>query len=252
MIAMTPPAAAGSPAHRRVAASLPLVPAAPVRRPARAAWLGRLDYDEALAMQQRIHALRVAGTVPDTLLLLEHDSTYTSGRAADPHHFLVPPEELERQGHAVRQTHRGGDVTWHGPGQLIAYPIVDLSTMGRDVHSYLRLLEDVLIRTCAESGVAAWREVGRTGAWTQGGKIGAIGIRVARWITMHGIALNVAPDLARFGAIVPCGLSGERVTSIELETGRRLQVPEVAATLARMFADVFHVEFEDSVTGLAR
>lgn len=250
MIALTPPFAAEPSGPRHAGASPGPGRATEPRRPARAEWLGRLGYDAALAIQQRVHDRRVAAGVPDTLLLLEHDSTYTAGRAADRQHFLVAPDELERRGHAVRAAHRGGDVTWHGPGQLVAYPIVDLSSRRRDVHLYLRLLEDVLIATCDELGVAAWREEGRTGAWTAGGKIGAIGIRVARWVTMHGIALNVAPDLARFSAIVPCGLPGAGVTSIERETGRRLEVEAVAAVLARAFAGIFHVQFEDAVTGL--
>ena len=236
----------------------PGTPGTPGRtgRMGRARWLGRVAYDDALALQRQVHADRVEGLAPDTLLLLEHDSTYTAGRASDAAHFLISPHELMRAGHAVRETTRGGDVTWHGPGQLVAYPIVDLSDgrlgMRRDIHAYLRCLEDVLIGTCAEFGVDAWRENGRTGAWTRGGKIGAIGIRVARWVTHHGIALNVNPALSHFDAIVPCGLQGAAVTSIEVELARagRDELPtlaEVARTQAAMFARVFETTWMDGL-----
>ncbi len=233
-------------------------PATPGRT-GRARWLGRVSYDDALALQRQVHADRVDGRAPDTLLLLEHDSTYTAGRAAEAAHFLVSPEDLERAGHAVRETTRGGDVTWHGPGQLVAYPIVDLSDvragMRRDIHAYLRCLEDVLIGTCAEFGVEAWREEGRTGAWSRGGKIGAIGIRVARWVTHHGIALNVNPDLSHFDAIVPCGLQGAAVTSIQRELARagRHEIPalhEVARVQVAVFARVFETAWMDGLEGL--
>lgn len=207
-------------------------------REGRAVWLGRVRYDDALALQHDLHADRVAGRAPDTLLLLEHDSVYTSGRATDPAHFLVPRETLEREGHDVRETHRGGDVTWHGPGQLVAYPILFLGDGRRDVHRYLRALEEVLVRISTRLGAPAWRVDGRTGAWTSGGKIGAIGIRVARWVTQHGTALNVAPDLARFGAVVPCGLHGAAVTSIERETGEAPGVEACARIYAEAFSDV--------------
>ena len=225
-------------------------------RTGRARWLGRVAYDDALTLQRQLHADRVEGQVPDTLLLLEHDSTYTAGRTSDAAHFLISPDQLERSGHAVRQTTRGGDVTWHGPGQLVAYPIFDLSDGRRDIHRYLRQLEDVLIGTCAEFGVEAWRAEGRTGAWTRGGKIGAIGIRVARWVTHHGIALNVNPTLSHFDAIVACGLQGAAVTSIEREFERegRLQhapaLHDVARTQARVFAHVFDAAWTAGLEGL--
>lgn len=219
-------------------------PAAEAIRTGRARWLGCVPYDDAEALQRALHAERLAGSIPDTLLLLEHPSTYTAGRAADAAHFLTSPDDLERAGHAVRRVTRGGDVTWHGPGQLVAYPIFDLSDGRRDIHRYLRMLEDVLITTCADLGVSAWREEGRTGAWTRGGKIGAIGVRVARWVTHHGTALNVAPDLARFDAIVPCGLADARVTSLERElAGAAPAVDEVARVQAGAFARVFGMEW---------
>ena len=212
------------------------------RRPGRVLWLGRTGYDEALALQLELHARRVAGEIPDTLLLLEHDSVYTSGRAADPAHFLTPPAALELQGHAVRATHRGGDVTWHGPGQVVCYAIIDLGDSRRDIHRYLRLLEEALIRVAASFGVAAHREPSRTGAWCAGGKIAAIGIRVSRWVTQHGTAFNVAPDLSRFQAIVPCGLHGADVTSLLRETGSAPSIEAAALEHARAFADVLALD----------
>ena len=229
--------APGAPVH-----AAPPADAWTIRRPARVVRLGRLGYDDALALQLDLHARRVAGLVPDTILLLEHDSVYTAGRAADPEHFLVPPDELVRLGHGVRETQRGGDVTWHGPGQVVAYPIFDLSDGRRDVHRYLRLLEDVLIRVAATFGAEAARRDGLTGAWCAGGKIGAIGIRVARWVTLHGTAFNVAPDMTRFDAIVPCGIRGASPTSLLRETGLAPSMDDAMDAHAEAFARVFSLE----------
>lgn len=215
------------------------------RRPGRARWLGRLGYDEALALQQTLHARRAAGREPDTLLLLEHESVYTHGRRTDPGHFLVAPETLEARGHAVRETTRGGDVTWHGPGQLVAYPILDLSDGRRDVRRYLAALEDVLVATARSLGVPAWRREGMTGAWTDGGKIGAVGVRLARWVTLHGTSFNVAPDLSHVEAIVPCGLEDRRVTSILRETGADPGLAVAARCYAQCFAERFRVDWEE-------
>ena len=247
---MTPPISAEPRELRTPGASASPGDAWTTPRPARARWLGRISYDAALAVQHDVHAAVAAGREPDTLLLLEHDSTYTAGRASDPAHFLVSPADLERDGHAVRETTRGGDVTWHGPGQLVSYPIVNLADGRRDVHRYLRMLEEVMVRTCAAFGVGAWREDGRTGAWTSGGKIASIGIRVARWTTLHGTALNAAPDLARFDAIVACGLQGARATSLARESRSAITVEDAARAEARAFADVFHAEVA-SIVGLS-
>ena len=226
-------------AFRPVGMGAPAMP----DRPAIVRWCGRLGWDDALALQHEVHSRRVAGGVPDTLLLLEHDSVYTAGRASDPAHFLVSPSQLERDGHAVRQAQRGGDVTWHGPGQLVAYPIFLLDGERRDVHRYLRLLEDVLIRVSGRFGAPARREPGRTGAWCAGGKIASVGIRISRWVTLHGTAFNVAPDLARFAAIVPCGIRGAEPTSLLRETGRAPSIEEAAGAHADAFAQVFGLQF---------
>ena len=231
------------PLHRRASRAPAVLLPGRSTRPGLTLWLGRTTHDAAWSLQQETHARRVAGEAPDTLLLVEHDSVYTAGRASDPRSFRVAPAELEAAGHAVREVSRGGDVTWHGPGQLVAYPIIDISPR-RDLHHYLRALEDVLMATCADFGVAATRRPGLTGAWVGERKIASIGVRVVRWVTLHGTALNVAPDLSRFDAIVPCGIAGCEVTSIFRETGRAPDVREAAGSQARHFARVFGIEWQ--------
>lgn len=184
--------------------------------------LGRLDYVQAWELQQQIHAERVAGHRPDTVLLLEHPSVYTAGRRTD-------PQNRPTDGIPVIDVDRGGDITWHGEGQLVAYPIVALADP-IDVVRYVRSLEGILIDLCAHFGVAATRVAGRSGAWVcdqTERKIGAIGVRVAQGVTMHGFALNCNPDMAAFGNIVPCGIADAGVTSLSAETGRTIQIAEV-------------------------
>src|SRR5215510_2187964 len=168
--------------------------------------LGRVAYAEGLELQARLVAQRQAGEVPDTLLLLEHDPVFTLGRNARRENVLFPEAELRSRGYEVFETGRGGDVTYHGPGQVVGYPILDLSPDRRDVHRYVRDLEEVMIRTCADYGLAASRVPGLTGAWLDREKVGAIGVRLARWVTSHGFALNVCNDLSPFALIVPCGI----------------------------------------------
>jgi lipoyl(octanoyl) transferase len=163
---------------------------------------------------------RQADRIPDTLLLLEHDPVFTLGQNAKKENVLASPERLRALGFEVSETGRGGDVTYHGPGQLVAYPILQLAGEQRDVHRYLRDLEEVMIRTCADFDLAAGRLDTMTGTWIAGRKVGAIGVRVARWVTSHGLALNVNTDLSAFAHIVPCGLHGREVTSLARELGR--------------------------------
>ena len=165
-------------------------------------------------LQRELVAARIAGSIPDVLVLLEHAPVVTLGLQADRAHIRLSRAELSRRGIAMAQTRRGGDVTFHGPGQLVAYPVFRLDPGSRDVHAYMRLLEDVAITTAAEFGVTAYRRPGLTGAWTDGGKIAAIGVRFQRWVASHGMSFNVSIDLAGFDAIVPCGLAGEAVTSL--------------------------------------
>ena len=220
-----------------------LVPGAPVDpappRPLDVRRLGRVPYASGLELQERLVADRQAGRIPDTLLLLEHDPVFTLGRNAHREHVLFPEAELRARGFEVFETGRGGDVTYHGPGQIVGYPILDLSPDRQDVHRYVRDLEEVLIRTCGDYGVAAGRVAGMTGAWVGQSKIAAIGVRIARWVTSHGFAFNVGGDLAPFGLIVPCGLRGRGVTSLERELGRTVALDGVMDRLAGHLAAVF-------------
>jgi lipoyl(octanoyl) transferase len=197
-----------------------------------------VPYAEGLDLQVRLVAERQADRIPDTLLLLEHDPVFTLGRNARAEHVLFSPDALQARGFEVFETGRGGDVTYHGPGQVVAYPILHLAPDRCDVHAYVRDLEEVMIRACADYGVQACRIAGLTGAWVGDDKIGAIGVRIARWVTSHGLALNVTTDLAPFGLIVPCGIRGRGVTSLERRLERAVPTSDVAASLARHLADV--------------
>jgi len=181
-----------------------------------------------------------AHTPGDILLLLEHPPVVTRGRRAQDAHLLLSPPELARRGIGVHDSCRGGAITYHGPGQLVGYPIVDLETLGRDLHRYLRLLEELLIRLLASYGLRGERSPGRTGVWLGGEKIAAIGVAVRRWVTWHGFALNLAKaDLDGFAAIVPCGLQGVRPTSLEDHLSRVVPRAEAEERLIPLFAEIF-------------
>ncbi len=207
--------------------------------------LGRVAYAAGLELQQRLVGERQQGRIPDQLLLLEHDPVFTLGRNARSEHVLFPAELLRQRGYEVFETGRGGDVTYHGPGQVVGYPILDLAPDRRDVHRYVRDLEEVMIRTCADYGVAAERVEGLTGTWVGKDKIGAIGVRISRWVTSHGFAFNVTTDLAAFDLIVPCGIRGRGVTSLARLLGRAVPTAEVGERLATHFAAVFERERSD-------
>jgi lipoyl(octanoyl) transferase len=187
-------------------------------------------------------AARQAGRIPDQLLLLEHDPVFTLGRNARQENVLFPAEALRERGFDVFETGRGGDVTYHGPGQVVGYPILELPLERRDVHRYVRDLEELMIRACADYGLAARRVDGLTGAWLGDEKVGAIGVRIARWVTSHGFALNVGTDLAPFDLIVPCGIRGRGVTSIERALGRPVPLEAVMRRLTAHFEAVFGFE----------
>ena len=203
--------------------------------------LGVVGYDEATVLQRELVALRQEGRIADRLLLLEHPPVITLGVAAreSRENILAAPAELRRRRVEVRAARRGGDVTYHGPGQLVGYAVLRLAPDRRDVHRYVRDLEEVLIRTAARFGVVAGREPGLTGVWVGRDKLAAIGVRFSRWVTSHGFALNVATDLADFRLIRPCGIDGRGVTSLAALTGRAPSVDEVAAVAADCFAGVF-------------
>lgn len=200
---------------------------------------GSVPYAEALALQERLHAARVAGRVPDTFLFLEHPPVLTLGRAADPRHVVADPETLARRGIAVVPTTRGGDVTYHGPGQLVVYGIVDLRPRDFDVHGFMRRLEGAVIACLADYGIAAGRDPEHPGVWCGPEKICAVGVGVRSWVTFHGLALNVDPDLSPFELIVPCGIAGRGVSSMARRTGRPVAVDDVAPRLATHLAREF-------------
>jgi lipoyl(octanoyl) transferase len=207
--------------------------------------LGRVPYGRGLELQAELVAERQAGRIPDQLLLLEHDPVFTLGRNARQENVLFPAEALRARGFEVFETGRGGDVTYHGPGQLVGYPILELAPERRDVHRYVRDLEELMIRTCADYGLAARRVEGLTGAWLGEQKVGAIGVRIARWVTSHGFALNVGTDLSAFDLIVPCGIRGRGVTSLERRLGRPVPLDELMGRLTAHFAAVFEHEALD-------
>ena len=203
--------------------------------------LGRVGYDDALALQKRFVELRKADTIPDQLLLLEHPPVITLGvkTRADRSHVVATPQVLESEGVEVFESGRGGDVTYHGPGQIVGYPILDLRPDRCDVHRYVRDLEEVLIRAANSFAIVAHRSPGLTGVWVGDEKLAAIGVRIARWITSHGFALNVSTNLAHFDLIVPCGIAGKGVTSLEKLTGQPIPLALVEDAVALAFGDVF-------------
>jgi len=205
------------------------------------AWrdLGRMDYAAAFELQRNLVEQRKRAEIPDHLLLVEHPHVITLGRNAKREHLLAGAGDLRRAGVAIEETDRGGDITYHGPGQLVGYPIVDLRGWKRDVVEYVRALEEVLIGVLGEFGIPAQRAAGMTGVWAEGSKIAAIGVHISRWVSSHGFALNVTTDLKYFQYIVPCGLAGRPVTSMERLLGAGPGREPVMAAVVRHFGNVF-------------
>jgi lipoyl(octanoyl) transferase len=203
--------------------------------------LGVLPYADALVLQRHLVEERRAGRIPDVLLLLQHPPVITLGIRPDASrgNIVATPERLAELGVETHETGRGGDVTYHGPGQIVGYPILDLKPDRCDVHRYVRDLEEVMIRVCADYGLNARRIQGLTGAWIGAEKIGAIGVRISRWITSHGFAFNVSTDLDHFQLIVPCGITDHGVTSLTRATGRSERIDRVEDAFVRHFAAVF-------------
>ena len=204
--------------------------------------LGVLPFREAERLQQELVVKRQQGRVPDLLLMLEHPRVITLGVSADVGNILASKESLLDQGIKVHQTRRGGDVTYHGPGQLIGYPILSLKPDRCDLHRYVRDLEEVMIRTVNDFGVTATRIPGLTGVWVGQTKLAAVGVRVSRWVTSHGFALNITTDLNDFSLIRPCGISGKGVTALAQLTDEDVSVGLVTDLLVRHFANVFKFE----------
>jgi lipoyl(octanoyl) transferase len=202
--------------------------------------LGLVPYADGLELQRRLVEERKADRIPDTLLLLQHPHVLTVGVKKDGRsHILASPDRLSSLGVEVFETGRGGDVTYHGPGQLVGYPIINLDPDRRDVHQYVRDLEEVMIRVCADYGLDAGRVKGFSGAWIGDEKIGAIGVRISRWITSHGFAFNVATDIDFFKLIVPCGIADRGVTSLAAKLGRAVEMAEVEDRFVEHFGAVF-------------
>jgi lipoyl(octanoyl) transferase len=201
--------------------------------------LGRISYAEGLALQERLVDERKRGVACDTLLLLEHDPVVTLGRNARAENVLISEELLNARGIARFDAGRGGDVTYHGPGQVVGYPIIEIPEGRRDVHRYVRDLEEVMIRVCGDYGFVGRRIAGKSGVFVGPNKIGAIGVRISRWVTSHGFAFNVNTSLTGFEVIVPCGLRDQGVTSLKKLVGSEVDQAEVEDRLAARFTEVF-------------
>ena len=224
--------------------------------------LGLIGYAEAYALQKRVVAARKADAIGDVLLFCEHTPVITQGRNGKREHLLVSENVLRQRNVEFFETSRGGDVTYHGPGQLVGYPILQLGAIRKDVVWYVRMLEEAMIRSSVEFGISARREEGKTGIWVAGGeknftqraqssqsgeetaaeKLGAIGVHISRWVTSHGFAYNVATDLRNFDLIVPCGIAGRKAASLEKLLGRAVKLNEVAPKIVAHFGDVFGLE----------
>jgi lipoate-protein ligase B len=204
--------------------------------------IGRTHYADAWVLQKQLWRLRAERTIDDVFLLTEHEHVYTLGKSGDDNHVLASLEELRANDAELFHIDRGGDVTYHGPGQIVGYPILDLNHYKPDIHLYLRNIEEVIIRSLAEFQIHAGREEGMTGVWVEGEKIAAIGIKVSKWITMHGFALNVNTDLNRFERIIPCGIFHKGVTSMQKILRHTVLLEEVHSIIIKNFCDVFGCE----------
>jgi lipoyl(octanoyl) transferase len=197
-------------------------------------WLGRISYEEGLTLQEELVRNRIEGIGDDRLLLLEHHPVYTMGRARDESSL----GEEKHLPHPVHRTNRGGQATYHGPGQLVGYPVLELSLFGRDLHDYLRFLEEVLIHLLARHGVTGGRIEGKTGVWVGDRKIASLGVGVRKWISMHGFAINICGDLSAFHHITPCGLPGVEMTSLEAEGALGVTVESCARDVSEIFNEL--------------
>jgi lipoyl(octanoyl) transferase len=214
--------------------------------------VGLTGYAEAYALQQRVVAARKAGAIEDVLLLCEHPHVITQGRNGKREHLLVSENVLRQKGLEYYETSRGGDITYHGPGQIVGYPILNLGAIRRDVVWYVRTLEEAMIGATAEFGITAERVAGKTGIWVRAGnteeKLAAIGVHISRWVTSHGFAYNVSTDLRNFDLIVPCGIADRKATSLEKLLGRQVEQKEVAPRIAKHLGELLGLETKESST----
>lgn len=207
-------------------------------------WLGQIDYGEAYDIQKKLWSQKMNGRAEDALLLLAHPPTFTVGKSGKLENLLLTKEELASKGISLFFIDRGGDITYHGPGQLVVYPIIDLKNRGKDIYQYIHCLEEVAIRTLASLSIEAQRDEKHIGVWVGDEKIAAIGVRIKKWITMHGLALNVNPNLEHFSYINPCGILDRGVTSIAGLLCREVPMETVVKELVKQFSDVFDVDTE--------
>jgi len=211
--------------------------------------LGLISWADAYAWQQRIVAARKADAIEDVLLFCEHPHVITLGRSANRSNLLASEHVLRQKNVELQPTNRGGDITYHGPGQIVGYPIVNLGKIKRDVGWYVRLLEEAMIRTSMELGIESFRVAGKTGIWVRAGateeKLGAIGVHISRWVTSHGFAYNVSTDLRYFDLIIPCGIADRKATSLEKLLERGVRVADVQARLSRHVASLLSLEPRD-------
>src|SRR5712664_1456642 len=209
-----------------------------------------MGYAEAWTLQKRMVAARKAGAIENVLLLCEHPHVITQGRNGKREHLLASEHVLRQKGVEFHATDRGGDITYHGPGQLVGYPILNLGAIRRDVVWYVRILEEAMIRATAEFGISAERVAGKTGIWVRDGKteekLAAIGVHISRWVTSHGFAYNVSTDLRNFDLIVPCGIADRKATSLEKLLGRRVEEKEVAPRIARHLGELLELEIKEA------
>jgi lipoyl(octanoyl) transferase len=212
--------------------------------------LGRVPYGKALDIQLKLLEMRKRGEIDDTLLLLEHPHTITIGRRGNMGNLLAAGNHLEKSGIHFEVISRGGDITYHGPGQLVGYPIMDLNEMGRDIHKYLRKLEETIIVSLEDFGIRGRRVKGITGVWVKWHKIASIGVGVKKWITYHGFALNVNTDLSYFDMMIPCGIENVRMTSIQrwLAEQEFVDMPEVEESIIKAFTQVFNITHSNTIT----
>ena len=212
--------------------------------------LGLMGYAQAWTLQKRVVAARKAGAVDDVLLLCEHPHVITQGRNGKREHLLASEHVLRQKGVEFHTTDRGGDITYHGPGQIVGYPILNLGAIRRDVVWYVRMLEEAMIQATAELGLAAKRVEGKTGIWVRyenaEEKLAAIGVHISRWVTSHGFAYNVSTDLRYFDLIVPCGIADRRATSLEKLLGRSVKREEIAPRIAKHLGEVFGLELKET------
>jgi len=213
--------------------------------------LGRTKYRAAWEIQKKLVGLRFESKIPDCLIFTEHEPVITKGRATNNQNLLISPFELRRRNIEICEVERGGDITFHGPGQAVLYPIIDLNNRGRDLHDYLRSLENLVIETLKDIGLSATTKKGLTGVWVGTTKLAAIGVAVSRWITYHGLALNVTTDLDNYKMINPCGITEFPVGSIESLTGKKYELGQIERMLADNYARMFSYEMEEmSIDGI--